>query len=60
MKPYQATKLHAMIDELIECSIDHARALTLSQDERHHRAILKDKARNRVNKYILKFIKVKA
>ena len=59
MTPAQAAKLHALIDELIECSIDHARALTLSQDERHHRAILKDKARNRVNKYILKFIKVK-
>lgn len=59
MKPYQAAKLHAMIDELIECSIDHAIARLVLQDERHHRAILKDKARNRVNKYILKFIKVK-
>lgn len=60
MKPYQAAKPHAMIDELIECTTDYAMANgRLSLEERKHRAALKDKANRRIAKYILGLIKAK-
>lgn len=61
MTPAQAAKLHALIDDMVECTTDYAMANgRLSLEERKHRAALKDKANRRIAKYILGLIKVKA